>query len=128
METWSSTSILDVPGTVAPPYCHQFSCALELWGDTPVMLTRGCIPVYLSDNGCCPVTFRCRKYLTLLWSKQVINHFLENVLIIMLIIIFKMANFKQKAHDFNYFCSFHKKYNILFLKHVQNLWKLLFIQ
>ncbi|XP_054287763.1 uncharacterized protein LOC129003489 [Macrosteles quadrilineatus] len=48
-------------GTIAPPYCQQFACDLELWGDTPIMLTRGCIPVYLSDHGCCPISFRCPK-------------------------------------------------------------------
>ncbi|KAG8280429.1 hypothetical protein J6590_082410 [Homalodisca vitripennis] len=48
-------------GSLNTPYCHQVSCALKLWGDAPVMLTRGCIPVYVNEKSCCPVTFRCPK-------------------------------------------------------------------
>ncbi|XP_054289772.1 uncharacterized protein LOC129005038 [Macrosteles quadrilineatus] len=46
-------------GSIASPFCAPMDCPLELWGDTPYSLTKGCIPVYLSAQGCCPVMFRC---------------------------------------------------------------------
>ncbi|XP_046660085.1 kielin/chordin-like protein [Homalodisca vitripennis] len=46
-------------GSIASPFCAPTDCPLELWGDTPHRLTQGCIPVYLSAQGCCPVMFRC---------------------------------------------------------------------
>ncbi|KAG8292582.1 hypothetical protein J6590_034774 [Homalodisca vitripennis] len=48
-------------GTIAAPWCQKLSCVLELWGETPEKLTQGCIPVYITDSGCCPIAFRCPK-------------------------------------------------------------------
>lgn len=49
-------------GSLSSKFCRRLSCALEFWGDAPIMLGRGCIPFYLTEDGCCPVGFRCRKY------------------------------------------------------------------
>lgn len=58
----TSDDVVVFAGSIASPFCAPMDCPLELWGETPSQLTRGCIPVYLSAQGCCPVMFRCREY------------------------------------------------------------------
>lgn len=44
--------------------CRKIDCGIEL--RYLERLQKGCVPVYFGDNGCCPIEFKCRKYIKLL--------------------------------------------------------------
>lgn len=39
----------------------KIDCGIELRNLDSIQ--KGCVPIYFGDNGCCPIDFRCRKFL-----------------------------------------------------------------
>lgn len=48
-------------GKLEEPFCRDISCAIEIGGSN--RLNNNCVPVYYGKEGCCPVRWKCRKYL-----------------------------------------------------------------
>lgn len=61
------TSGFDNSTIYGNPNCKQVNCGFDMRYSEK--LKSGCIPVYLGNNKCCPIDWRCRKY----WSGPSVN-------------------------------------------------------
>lgn len=43
------------------PNCHLVDCGIQVHAMNNFQ--AGCVPVYFDDNYCCPVEFKCRKWI-----------------------------------------------------------------
>lgn len=55
-------------------HCRKVDCGIEFRNLDRIR--KGCVPVYFGDNACCPIEFRCRKYIVVIIQ---LEHFVKSI-------------------------------------------------
>lgn len=68
---YSCTCVKDFDNStiIGNPHCDEVDCGIQLRHMSK--LQKECVPVYYGNERCCPISWRCRKFLTLLIGSKI---------------------------------------------------------